>query len=67
MAFADIASQAMSAATVSKACKPNVLMLILLMTFVSFSAADCPDADVRCRIPASDADTTVTAMTLCLL
>ncbi len=57
----------MSAATVSKACKPNVLMLILLMTFVSFSAADCPDADVRCRIPASDADTTVTTMALCLL
>ena len=52
----------MSAATVSKACKPNVLMLILLMTFVSFSAADCPDADVRCRIPASDADTTVSGL-----
>ena len=57
MAAADI-SQNMTAA-MPKNVKAGGMMLALLMTVVTFTAADCPDAGIRCRIPASDADTTV--------
>ncbi len=62
-AAADIArlSQVMTAAIMPKAFKAGFMVLALLMTFVTFTAADCPDAGIRCRIPASDADTTVSA------
>ncbi len=60
---ADIAglNPVMTAAIMPKAFKAGLVMLALLMTFVTFTAADCPDAGIRCRIPASDADTTVSA------
>lgn len=48
----------MTAAIMPKAFKAGLVMLALLVTFMTFTAADCPDVDVRCRIPASDADTT---------
>ncbi len=51
----------MTAAIMPKAFKAALVMLALLMTFVTFTAADCPDAGIRCRIPASDADTTASA------
>jgi hypothetical protein len=60
MAAADI-SQNMTAA-MPKNVKAGFMVLALLMTFVTFTAADCPDAGIRCRIPASDADTTVSAV-----
>ncbi len=59
MTAADI-SQNMTAA-MPKNVKAGFMVLALLMTFVTFIAADCPDAGIRCRIPASDADTTVSA------
>ncbi len=52
-------SQNMTAA-MPKNVKAGFMVLALLMTLVTFTAADCPDAGIRCRIPASDADTTVT-------
>ena len=63
MAFADIArlSQVMTAAIMPKAFKAGFMVFALLTTLVTFTAADCPDAGIRCRIPASDADTTVSA------
>ncbi len=63
MAFAEIArlSQVMTAAIMPKAIKAGFMVFALLMTLVTFTAADCPDAGIRCRIPASDADTTVSA------
>ncbi|KAL0046083.1 hypothetical protein WJX82_001926 [Trebouxia sp. C0006] len=50
-------SQNMTAA-MPKNVKAGGMMLALLMAVVTFTAADCPDAGIRCRIPASDADTT---------
>ena len=63
MAFAEIArlSQVMTAAIMPKAFKAGFMVFALLTTLVTFTAADCPDAGIRCRIPASDADTTVSA------
>ncbi|KAL0046258.1 hypothetical protein WJX82_007269 [Trebouxia sp. C0006] len=60
MAFAEIArlSQVMTAAIMPKAFKAGFMVFALLTTLVTFTAADCPDAGIRCRIPASDADTT---------
>ncbi len=63
MAFAEIArlSQVMTAAIMPKGIKAGFMVFALLMTLVTFTGADCPDAGIRCRIPASDADTTVIA------
>ena len=51
--------QVMTAAIMPKAFKAGFMVLALLLTFVTFTVADCPDAGIRCRIPASDADTMV--------
>ena len=61
VAAAEIARliQVMTAAIMPKAFKAGFMVLALLLTFVTFTVADCPDAGIRCRIPASDADTTV--------
>jgi len=63
MAAAEIArlNPVMTAAITPKAFKA-FMVLALLMSLVTFTAADCPDAGIRCRIPASDADTTVSGL-----
>ncbi|KAA6422054.1 MAG: hypothetical protein FRX49_08072 [Trebouxia sp. A1-2] len=43
----------MTAAIMPKAFKAGLVMLALLVTFMTFTAADCPDVDVRAAVLAA--------------